>query len=88
MADEKPFSRAMIDLSPDDMKLAQKMQAKVGGKVRIVLYGELKALSQRAQDDKSEIALPSAGSIEIDVSRMQLASNNEIAELFDEEFDG
>lgn len=86
MADKKvPFSQVRIQLSPDHLALVDKVGAKVGGRVRVVVYGTLKGLSKE-QNDRSEEGA-SSGSLEIDASGIKYASNNEIADLFDEEFD-
>jgi predicted DNA-binding antitoxin AbrB/MazE fold protein len=84
MPEKRPFTRAMIDLGEDDLKLLQKLRMKVGSKVRVVLYGDLVGLSQHAQDDKSEFSMPASGHVELSVSNLKMASNNEIAELLEE----
>lgn len=83
MTEQTPFSRAEIELGTEDLKLAKKM--KVGGKVRVVVYGTLKELHQSAGDPTTEGM--QTGRLVIDASSIKLASNNEIAELFDDEFD-
>jgi len=81
----RPFSQATIDLSPDDLKKINDL--KVGGKVRFVLYGTLREVSLRQADTSKEGAADEGVAV-VEVSNLKLASNNEIAELFDEEFDG
>lgn len=84
---EKPRgTSAMIDLSAEDLGLVNEMDAKVGSRVRIVLYGIVQGVSKSAGDPTEEGG--GSGHLTINVSNMKLASNNEIAELFDEEFDG
>lgn len=87
MSDKQvPFSKAHIQLSPEHLALVEKASAKVGGKVRIVLYGTLAGLSKEQSDRSQEGS--NMGSLDIDASSVKFSSNNEIAELFDEEFDG
>lgn len=87
MNDKKtPFSQVHIQLSPEHLALVEKVGSKVGGKVRLVIYGSLKGLSKE-QSDRSEEG-SNMGSLDIDASSVKFSSNNEIAELFDEEFDG
>lgn len=88
MAEKELSTRANISLSAEHLKAVQKLQMKVGSKVRLVLYGELTGMSQHAPADQTELATPAGGSIDMSVSSLRAASNNEIAELFDEEFDG
>ena len=78
---DKLFSRARVDLNKDD--LAAVKDLKVGGKVRIVLYGTLKALNIKSTETTDEGA--DSGSVEMDVSNVKVASNNEIAELMEED---
>ena len=85
MAEQQmPFSRAHIQLSPEDLKKAGKL--KVGGRVRFILYGTLKELNQAQPDDSNEGG-STTGSVVLEVSNLKMASNNEIAELFDDEYD-
>lgn len=81
MAADRPFSDARVDLGPDDLKLLK--EVKVGGRVRLVIYGTLKAMSQSAGDSTSDTS--EGGSMTITVSKLNLASNNEIADLLDDE---
>ena len=78
------FTEARISLSPEHLK--QVKELKVGGKVRLVLYGTLKGIEQ-SQDDNSNEEGADRGSLTMTVSQMRTASNNEIADLFDDEFD-
>lgn len=80
---EKLFTDARIDLSPEH--LAALKDVKVGGRVRVVLYGTVKLHSERQIENDMEGA--SSGTLELNVSNMKLVSNNDIADLFDEEFD-
>jgi hypothetical protein len=84
MAEPRPITRAMIDLGDEDLKVMQKLRMKVGSKVRIVLYGELVGMAEHAGDDKTELTMPASGHLEVDVSNLKLASNNEIADLLEE----
>lgn len=88
MAEKELGTSAHINLSAEHLKAVQKLQMKIGSKVRLVLYGELTDMSQHSNPDQSEISAPAGGSIGMTVSRITPASNNEIAELFDDEFDG
>lgn len=81
---QMPFSRASIELSPEDLKKAGDL--KVGGRVRFILYGTLKELGQSQPDDSTE-AGATVGHAVIEVSNLRMASNNEFADLFDDEFD-
>ena len=87
MAEKQQGTRANISLSAEHLKQVQKLQMKVGSKVRLVLYGELTGMSQYANPDQTELATPAGASIDMTVSNMKAASNNEIAELFDDEYD-
>lgn len=84
MADIKLSSSARVELTGEDLQKVKEL--KVGGKVRLVLYGTLKSLNISAGESTEEGA--DSGSLEMTVSTLKTASNNEIAELFDEEFDG
>lgn len=83
MAKERPFSETFIDVGGDDVKLLKGM--KVGSRVRVVLYGTLKAKSERSEDATTETV--AGGSITLTVSKMTLASNSEIADLLDDDED-
>lgn len=83
MPNERLYSDTYIELGPDDLKLLKKL--KVGGRVRIVLYGTLKAMTERAEDASSETS--EGGSLTVTVKKMNLASNNDVAELLDDEDD-
>lgn len=78
-------AEASVTMSPDQMDLVKKL--KVGGKVRLVLYGSLTALNLSA-DENSEMGGPNGGDLTMTVTNMKVASNNDIAELFDEDLDG
>jgi hypothetical protein len=87
MEDKKtPFSQVHVMLSPEHLALVEKARAKPTSRVRLVVYGTLKGLSM-GQDDRSQEGA-ATGTLEIDASSLKFASNNEIADLFDEEFDG
>jgi len=81
MSAPEPFSETYISVGGDDLKLLKKM--KVGSRVRVVLYGTLKSKSEHASDVSSDVK--QGGSISIAVSRMNLASNSEIADLLDDD---
>lgn len=85
MPDSKPFSKVRIELGEDHVGLGKDL--KVGGKVRVVVYGTLKAIAAEAADDITTEG-QATGRLEIDATGLKVASNNEIAELFDDEFDG
>lgn len=85
-AKEKRVSLATLEATPDHMAIIDKGEAKVGGKVRLVIYGTLKEFAKTQSDLSQEDS--NAGKLTIAVSNVRFASNNEIAELFDEELDG
>jgi len=80
-------SSAHINLQGDHVGLVNEEKIRAGSKVRIVLYGTVSEVSEHAGDPMDQGGDGSA-SIGMDVSTVRLASNNDIAELFDEELDG
>lgn len=88
MAEEKklPFSKVVVQLAPEHLDLIKKASTKVGARVRLVVYGSLKGFSEQQSDRSEEGA--NSGTLEVDASNVKYASNSEIAELFDDEFDG
>lgn len=59
---------------------------KPGARVRIILYGTLKENNERVGNPEGEAA--DSGSITVQLTRIVPAQNSDIAELFEEEFDG
>lgn len=84
MSDKQINSEAHLTLSADHTPLLK--DVKVGGKVRLVMYGTLKSVSQNSGEATDEGGAQS-GSLSMSVTGLKIASNNDIAELFDEEFD-
>jgi hypothetical protein len=84
-AKKHAVSTARLTVAPEHLAVIDKAETKVGGKVRLVIYGTLRSY-EKAQTDLSEEG-SQAGSLEVAVSSVKYSSNNEIADLFDEEFD-
>jgi hypothetical protein len=85
-SDKVPFTKAHVQLSPRDLPAIDAVAAKIGSRVRIVLYGTLAGL-EKTQEDKS-MTEPDAGSLDIDVSKIDFASSSELDQMFSEESDG
>lgn len=83
----KPTTVATLDLVGGDVGLAKKAEVKVGSRMRIVLTGIVKETGQEASDDMT-VEGPVAGKLVLDVQNLRIGSNNEIADLFNEEIDG
>ena len=72
MDEMKLSSSAHVELTGDDLQKVKDL--KVGGKVRLVLYGTLKSLKVQAGEATEEGA--DSGSLEMTVTSLKTASNN------------
>lgn len=81
-----PLSFAHLTLEGKEMEVLDHAEAKVGSNVRIVLMGTVKSVEKRA-DGRLEDARTS-GNVTIDISSIRVGSNNEIAELFEDDLSG
>jgi len=81
---ERIFSDATVRLSPSHIQLAK--DVKVGSKVRMVLSGTVKEVRQKVAESVDDAA--QLGEIILSVSTVKIASNSEIADLFEEDLDG
>jgi hypothetical protein len=70
----------------DKAMLASARELKPGARVRIILYGTLKELNERVGDPEGQSG--DSGSLTVQLTNMKVAQNSDIAELFEEDFDG
>lgn len=77
----KVVTRAYVSLSASDVAILKKL--KVGSRVRVVLYGEVKSVQQSTSDETKGTA--DQGSFDMDVSRVNTVANNEVADLLDDD---
>lgn len=80
----KKLPEALVTLDKGMLSVARAL--KPGARVRIILYGTLKELVERVGDPEGQAG--DSGSLSVQLTNIKVAQNSDIADLFEEEFDG
>jgi len=84
---ESPVERTPeAEITLDKRMLAQAKVLKPGARVRIILYGTLKELTQEVGDPEGKAG--DSGCMTVQLTNIRVAQNSDIADLFEDEFDG
>lgn len=84
--EQTPFSQATLKLAKKDLALVSGEEVKVGSRVRLVITGTVRGMEQGRIDESGEA--PDVGSLDVDITNIEVGSDNGIADLFADEING